>query len=223
MVGKRLAEETRREDILRAAYDVAARQGLDALTLRAVAARADVSHGTVVFHFKRKRELVASLLDRVLYATAVLRVPDEIAQITRPSERMHALIRAEMDRLSADPRHFRLLLEYWTIGVRNATIRQKMRVALEQYREGFSDLAGGIVNGALQPRPRRTSQGSGRETVTVKGVAAVAVSLIHGCALQSVIDPKGFDVQQHFDAAAQMLGRLANDRQVGRTTERVPA
>jgi hypothetical protein len=40
----------------------------------------------------------------------------------------------------------------------------------------------------------------------------VAVSLIHGCALQSVIDPKGFDVRQHFDAAAQMLDRLSYGR-----------
>src|SRR3954470_10506985 len=92
MVGRKVSEETRREDILRAAYDVAARQGLEALTLRAVAARADVSHGTVLFHFKRKHELVASLLDRVLYATAVLRITDGVAQITRPSERMHALL-----------------------------------------------------------------------------------------------------------------------------------
>src|SRR5215207_977759 len=137
MPGKKASEETRREDISRAAYDVAARKGLDALTLRAVAARAGVSHGTVVFHFKRKRELVASLLDRVLYAAAVIRVPDTVARITRPSARMHALLRAEMDRLSADPRHFRLLLDYWTFGVRNATVRQKIRVALEQYRAGF--------------------------------------------------------------------------------------
>ena len=48
-------------------------------------------------------------------------------------------------------------------------------------------------------------------------VAAVAVSLIHGCALQAVIDPKGFDVKQHFDAAAQMLDRLASDREVAAT------
>ena len=77
---------------------------------------------------------MTSLVERVLYATAVLRVPDAVAQITRPSERMHALLRAEMDRLSTDPRHFRLLLDYWTIGLRNAAIRQKIRVALEQYR-----------------------------------------------------------------------------------------
>lgn len=95
MVGIKVSEEKRREAILRAAYEVAARQGLEALTIRAVAARAHVSHGTVLFHFKRKHELVSGLLDRVMYATAVLRIPDTVAQITRPAERMHALLRAE--------------------------------------------------------------------------------------------------------------------------------
>ena len=210
MPGKKISEDTRREDILRAAYDVAARQGLEALTLRAVAARADVSHGTVLHHFKRKSELVASLLDRVLYATAVLRVPDNVAQITRPSERMHALLRAEMDRLSTDPRHFRLFLDYWTFGVRNAAVRQRVRTVLEEYRAALKGIAEAVVTGEIAPLARRAVVKPGTNgAVTAEGVAAVAVSLIHGCALQSVIDPKGFDVRQHFDAAAQMLDRLS--------------
>ena len=208
MVGRKASEETRREDILRAAYDVAARQGLEALTLRAVAARADVSHGTVLFHFKRKHELVNGLLDRVLYATAVLRIPDEIRQITRPSERLLALLRAEMDRLSADSRHFRLFLEYWTIGVRNATVRQRIRTALDEYRAAFKQIGAEVVNAELSTASDRAHQGT--DPVTVDGVAAVSVSLVHGCALQGVIDPKGFDVHQHFAAAAQMLDRLAH-------------
>ena len=208
MVGRKVSEETRREDILRAAYDVAARQGLEALTLRAVAARADVSHGTVLFHFKRRHELVKSLLDRVLYATSVLRVPDEIRQITRPSERLHALLRAEMDRLSVDSRHFRLFLEYWTIGVRSSGVRQRIRAALDAYRASFKEVGAEVVNAELSVTRDRARQGN--DPVTVDGVAAVAVSLVHGCALQSVIDPKGFDVHQHFAAAAQMLDRLAH-------------
>jgi AcrR family transcriptional regulator len=194
--------------MLRAAYDVAARQGLEALTLRTVAARADVSHGTVVFHFKRKHELVAALLDRVLYATAVLRVPDPVAQITRPSDRLDALLRTEMDRLSTDPRHFRLFLEYWTIGVRNAAIRRKIRVALDSYRAALASLASPLVTDELAvPHGGRATDGE--SVVTAEGVASVAVSLIHGCALQAVIDPKGFDVRQHFAAAAQMIERLS--------------
>jgi AcrR family transcriptional regulator len=211
MPGKKVAPDARREAIRLAAYDVAARQGLEALTLRAVATRANVSHGTVVFHFKRKRELVAGLLDQVLYATAVLRIPDVVSQIVRPSERMHALLRAEMDRLSADPRHFRLLLDYWTVGVRNAAVRRKIRVALQQYRDGFRDLADAVVSGEFKPFRRRGSRATDTQTATVEGVAAVSVSLIHGCALQAVIDPNDFDVEQHFSTAAQMFERLANE------------
>ena len=212
MVGRKVSEETRREDILRAAYDVAARQGLEALTLRAVAARADVSHGTVLFHFKRKHELVASLLNRVLYATAVLRIPDGVAQITRPSDRMHALLRAEMDRLSTDPRHFRLFLDYWTTGVRNTAIRQRIRVVLEEYRAAFRGVAAAVVTADPSMSVGTTVAATPTAVATAEGVASVAVSLIHGCALQSVIDPKGFDVRQHFDAAAQMIDRLSSAR-----------
>lgn len=208
MVGRKAPEETRRDDMLRAAYDVAARQGLEALTLRTVAARADVSHGTVVFHFKRKHQLVAALLDRVLYATTVLQIPDAVAQIARPSDRLHGLLRTEMDRLSADPRHFRLFLEYWTMGVRNAAIRRKIRMALDGYRAAIASLTSALVTDELAVA--RSSEATGEPSVvTAEGVASVAVSLIHGCALQAVIDPKGFDVRQHFAAAAQMIERLS--------------
>ena len=73
------------------------RHGVEALTVRAVAERATVSHGTVLFHFTRRDELIASLLDSVLEATTVLRVPKEVERLTRPIGRLRALLRAEMD------------------------------------------------------------------------------------------------------------------------------
>src|SRR5437764_10431215 len=124
MPGQKAPEEDRRKDILRAAYDVAARQGVEALTVRAVAARAGVSHGTVLFHFSRRDALVVSLLDSVLDATTVLRTPEEAERLTQPADRMRLVLRAEMERLSSDPRHFRLFLEYWALGVRDAAIRR---------------------------------------------------------------------------------------------------
>ena len=154
---------------------------------------------------------MSGLLDRVTYATAVLRIPDTVAQITRPSERMHALLRAEMDRLSIDPRHFRLFLDYWTFGLRNAAIRQRVRAALEAYRRAFRELAEVVMTaGGSSLSNGRIAPSTGTTPVTAEGVTAVAVSLIHGCALQAVIDPKGFDVRQHFDAAARMLDRLSD-------------
>jgi AcrR family transcriptional regulator len=208
MPGNKLPEETRREDILRAAYDVAARRGVEALTLRAVAERAAVSHGTVLFHFRRRDALVIALLDRVLYATAILRVPDVVERITRPSQRLHALLRAEMQRLSDESRHFRLFLEYWTLGVRYAAIRRKISAALRAYRAAFQTVAEAVVDAERESPVRRRTANSATKIATPDGVAAVAVSLVHGCALQAVIEPKEFDVEEHFDVAARMLDAL---------------
>jgi len=207
MPGRKLSEETRREDILRAAYDVAARRGVEALTLRAVAERAAVSHGTVLFHFKRRDELVATLLDRVIEATAVLQVPDSVERLTQPSERLRALLHSEMERLSAEARHFRLFLEYWALGVRNAAIRRRISAALKAYRSAFRNVADAVVEAERASGSRRVLANSNGHA-TANGVAAVAVSLVHGCALQAVIEPKEFDVQEHFDAAVRMLDRL---------------
>jgi AcrR family transcriptional regulator len=69
MPGRKAAEATRREQILKAAYEVAVRRGIDGLTVRAVAARARLSHGLLLFHFKRKDQLGLALLDRVLAMT----------------------------------------------------------------------------------------------------------------------------------------------------------
>ena len=207
MPGRKLSEETRHEEILRAAYDVAARKGLDALTLRAVAVRARVSHGTVLFHFKSRNDLVRGLLDRVLYATIVLRVPYGVERIIRPSERLHALLRAEMDLLSTEARHFRLFLEYWALGVRSAPIRNRIGAALDDYRAAWKALTLPMLDPQQESRSGRNGQGEAKR-LTADGIAAVAVSLVQGCALQAVIDPKGLDIEHHFDVAAQMLDNV---------------
>jgi len=206
MPGRKLSGETRQEDILRAAYDVAARRGLMALSLRAVAARAKVSHGTVLFHFRRREQLIAALLERVLYATTILRVPSDVERLTRPSAKLLELLRVEMERLANESRHFRLLLEYWTLGVRNAAIRGKLNTALDGYRNAWREFCE-PVTGARGPYAS-SSNNSHVERYGLtdpEGLAAVAVSLIHGCALQAVIDSVGFDIQQHFAAAARLL------------------
>lgn len=213
MPGQKAPEAHRRKDILRAAYDVAARRGVEALTVRAVATRADVSHGTVLFHFNRRDALVVSLLDSVLDATTVLRIPEEVERLARPADRLRALLRAEMERLSSDPRQFRLFLEYWALGVRNAIIRRRVSAALERYRAAFRAIGEAVAHDAARTRRRGANNLRDVITGTPDGVAAVAVSVIHGCALQAVIDPKAFSVQQHIDTAARMLAGFGNGQE----------
>ena len=90
MPGRRASETQRRQQILKAAHQVALGQGLDGLTVRAVAARARLSHGLVLFHFKRKEQLVTALLDRVLSATLSLRLAGDVERIGGPLDRLRA-------------------------------------------------------------------------------------------------------------------------------------
>jgi hypothetical protein len=43
---------------------------------------------------------------------------------------------------------------------------------------------------------------------TADGLAAVAVSWIHGCAVQAMIDPAHFDTDEYLAAVRGMIGRL---------------
>jgi TetR/AcrR family transcriptional repressor of bet genes len=196
MPGQKAAEATRREQILKAAYEVALRRGIDGLTVRAVAARARLSHGLVLFHFKRKDQLGLALLDRVLEATVLLDIPTDIRAIPAPMQRLQALFGHEMRRLLGEPRRIRLLLEYWARGTHNAVIRGKISAGLERYRAAFR----GIAVEALSPGTAGSSAAA--------GVAAVTVSLIFGFPVQSIVDPDQLDLEEYLAAVHGILGQF---------------
>lgn len=202
MPGQKASETVRREQILRAAYEVASRKGIDGLTVRAVAARAKLSHGLVLFHFKRKDQLVNVLLDRVLATSLKLHVSEEVAHIPRALDRLRALLRLEMDRLSGDPRRTRLFFEYWALGTRHSAIRAKISAELDRYRAAFRATTEDI----LQAEPARFTG------VTSDGLAAVAVSFINGCAVQAMIDPEHFDIDEYLAAVQGIIGPLPHQR-----------
>ena len=197
MPGQKAAEATRREQILKAAYEVALRRGVDGLTVRAVAARARLSHGLVLFHFKRKDQLGLALLDRVLQTTVSLTVPDHISAIPNPRERLQALFGHELGRLVEEPRRMRLLLEYWARGAHNAVIHRKISAGLEEYRTVFRKIAEEAL-----PTDR------GRYG-TPTGVAAAVLSLLFGYSVQAIVDPEHSDVAEYMTAVEGILGRLA--------------
>jgi AcrR family transcriptional regulator len=197
--GQRASEDFRRLQIIKAAYHVAARRGLDGLTVRQVASKARVSHGLVLFHYKSKEQLVVALLDWLLETTTVLHITDDIAAIAAPLDRFLALLQMEMNRLSSDPGRIRVFFELWTKGIRHAEIRGKMRRELDRYREAFRPIAEDVLRAEPERFPR----------VSAEGLAAVAVSFIKGCAVQSMIDPEHFDIEEFLAAAQGLLGQLA--------------
>jgi|SRR5665213_2060168 len=191
-------KELRRAQILQAAFEVATHRGLGGLTVRLVATSAGLSPGLVLFHFKTKEHLLVALLDWLLATTTVLLVTADIP-IGSPIERLLALVEREMDRLSSEPRRIRLFFEYWIVGIRSPGVRRKMRAELARYRSAFRPIAAEVL----------AADADRFAGVTPTGLAAVAVSFIKGCAVQSMIDPEQFDIAEYVRAAHALLDQLA--------------
>lgn len=182
---------------MKAAYAVAGAKGLDALTVREVARKARISHGLVLFHFETKEQLVLALLDWLLETTTVLHITADVASIPQPLDRLHALLRTEMHRLSSEPRRIRVFFDFWSKGIRQPEIRAKMRRELDRYRDAFRPVAAEV----LKAEPGRFA------CVSAAGLAAVAVSFIKGCAVQAMIDPEHFDIEEYLVATEGLLGQ----------------
>jgi AcrR family transcriptional regulator len=150
----------------------------------------------VLFHFKRKEQLVSAVLDRVLATTLALHIAEEVTRIREPRARLRALLQQEVDRLSRDPRQVRLFLEYWALGTRYTAIRVKISAELKRYRAAFRILTEEVVQ----------AEGARFPGVTAEGLAAIAVSFINGCAVQAMIDPDHFDVGEYLASVQGILG-----------------
>ncbi len=183
MPGHKAPEAARREQILEAAYRVAIKRRLSGLTIRDVAREAKLSTGLVLFHFKTKEALVDAFLEWTLRSRAVLQPPTQQVGDGRAGRSLCALVSAEAVRLSSDRLRSELFFEFWVAGTRTARLRTQMRRALTQYRREFRTCASAVLQDALC------------STATADGLAAAAVSFIHGCAIQAVIDPDAFDLR----------------------------
>jgi len=153
-----------------------------------------MSTGLVAFHFGTKDRLVLALLDWVLEKTTALSVGPDIAEIPNPHDRLVALLRQEMARLSTEPKRNRLFFEFWNEGMWNRPVRARMQRELDRYREAFRPMAEAVI--AADP--------DRFDGVVAADLAAVAVSFIKGCAVQSMVEPH-LDVDGFLRAAETLL------------------
>ena len=196
MGGRKQPVEQRREDILRAAFAVAARDRLTGVTARAVAAEAGVSSGLVFFYFKSVDALLVELLDWLLERTLVAgEVAFLVAGDAEPAARMMAVIRRDIERLPRQRARVELFFDYWVLGTRHPGIRDRIRKALDRYRDAFRPLAEAVVRGD----PERYA------AIDADGLATVASSFVEGCALQVVMDPGRFDVERSMATLAALV------------------
>ena len=127
----RLPVAERREQLIEAALAVASRDGIDAATVRAVAAEAGVSLGVVHYCFQDKDELLRAMAHAITSANLERSLGDLPIEADDPE----SVIEGVIDALWAGIRESRgpqlLSYELTTSSLRHAELNQ---VAIEQYR-----------------------------------------------------------------------------------------
>ncbi|MCK4236877.1 MAG: TetR/AcrR family transcriptional regulator [Candidatus Krumholzibacteria bacterium] len=107
---KRMKGDERRQEIIRAAMDVFARNGFGGSTTRKIAERAGISEATIYSHFKNKEELYSAIIDEKLQESEPLYYPLE-AMKNKDDHRVFAKIVSNfMHCYNEDTTFLRLLL-----------------------------------------------------------------------------------------------------------------
>jgi AcrR family transcriptional regulator len=179
-----------REKLMTAAAELIAELGWGRVTTRAVAERAGLPHGAVSYHFRGKQEL---LIEAAMFVFSRAIPADEFAALAGVEDFI-GLVSAEVaDRDAIDPVLSRLMFEAMREAERDATLRDRMRAMLAQYRE-------------LMIHTVRAGQERG---TIVAGVPADAIATLlgaigDGLLLHVLLDPD-LDVRAALDALRALL------------------
>lgn len=180
-----MPEETR-ERIVEAAYEVLARDGYDATSVKDIAAAAGVAPGLVHYYFKSKEELVLAAIAWACrdHAQPAGGSPEEQA--------LNAFARSR-EELSG-PREFqRLLFDMFGVGMHNPAVAEALRRFLREERDQIERLAREVL-----------AQRENRSPDDVAAIAAAVWGGIFGIHLQSLVDPE-LDAEAAMDAFTRMV------------------
>ncbi len=173
-----------------AAAELIAELGWGRVTTRAVAARADLPHGTVSYHFRGKQNL---LIEAVLHAFAQAVPPAQFEEPVSVSG-LIGLIATQITAGVRDSVLTRLMLEAMREAERDQELRSRLGELLHQARSGMI-----AVIRADQER------GVLAQTPSAEALATLLASIGDGLLLHALIDER-LDPSAAIEAFAQVLG-----------------
>jgi len=128
-----------RQTLIAVSVDVITRQGLDALSLRALATRAGVSSGAPYHHFADRADLLAAIALEGFEQLAQAMLSHRDAAPADPIARLDAIGQAYVLYASSHPGHFRVMFRDNSPAGRNPTLSAASQRAYQLLREVVED------------------------------------------------------------------------------------
>lgn len=197
--------EERRAELAAAVWLLASRDGLESVTIRAVAAQAGWSTGALNHYFKHKEELLVFAFQTVADRVG-RRMTAVTAQAKEPADPLQALI-AEALPLDAERRaEVRVWFAFLGLALTRPVLARAQRVAYRAWR------------GALAARLREAQErGEIAAEIDPEVEAIELVAFTDGLSVQASFEPRALPAARMLELLDERLGRI---RAGGRRTTR---
>lgn len=191
-MGRKSNAPQRREQIVWALYDCLVEKGHEKVSVKEIAARADLPSGVIHYYFSSKDDIVSNLAEAIVdkYSTML---DERLAEAITAEQRIEFAIDFTVDFLIFNRQLNRAFYNLIQMTFERKALGKVVRKMFKDYRERLADVF--------------KDAGAGRES---KMLGAALVSLAEGFSAQLVVDPKAFrkvDVRQII--AQAVAGRLA--------------
>jgi AcrR family transcriptional regulator len=195
--------DARRAELAAAVWRLASREGLDAVTMRGVAAEAGWSTGAVAHYFADKEELVL-----FAFETVADRVGRRIVRAAEQGRGPLELVRGQLvEGLPLDAER-RAEVRLWFAFLALAETRPRLaRAGREAYREWRDRIAETLEDGQRQ--------GLVDEAIDPAREAAALVALVDGLAIQATFDPRGLTKERQLEVLGERLRGLRTTAAAG--------
>jgi AcrR family transcriptional regulator len=187
-------QQRTRERLLDAASRVFARRGYHAATLEQVAHEAGYSTGAVYSNFSGKEDLFLALADRQIGGRA--EQARRVAEAAEDPAELEAALAEWFRSFVEESEDWPLLFyEFWSYGVRNASLRSEFEARRRTAREAIS-----------RPLAEAASQLGHRPRYPPEQLAAALSGVINGLAFERAVDPESIPDEMFAFVIRTLLG-----------------
>jgi AcrR family transcriptional regulator len=169
--------QRRRDEIVQAAVEVIAKQGIDALSLSAIEKKARMSRGQLTYYFPKKEDILLAVFDHMV---ATMRRGVEPCEDFEASGWVGTqfLLRMILTLPMPNPTFGALQHTFLAQVGHREDFRQRLASLYEEWRTGMAKSLARDLNRVADPPPYST-----------RALATVIQALIHGLAVQRAADP----------------------------------
>ncbi|MED0980438.1 TetR/AcrR family transcriptional regulator [Bacillus paramycoides] len=186
-----------KQKLLEAAKEIIAEHGMEKLTLKAVAESAQVTQGTLYYHFKTKDQLLLEVTESFCKASW-----EQIGKDVK----LEKALQSAKSRCVKDSMYHHLFFQLIASGLQNDTMKEKIGELLQYENQELKGVLGKKVGGAI------TSQ------ISTETWSILCNALIDGLALQALFNPS-FSTDKVYGDLYMLLGKFIAPQKGGNGSE----